>query len=63
MEGIFGGKLCSQSKCPECGFMSNNLESYYNLSMQVKDRPSLDVSLKKMIENTSISDFKCENCK
>lgn len=43
--------------------MSNNLESYYNLSMQVKDRPSLDVSLKKMIENTSISDFKCENCK
>lgn len=63
LESVFGGKLCSQSKCPNCGQFSNNLESYYNLSVQVKDRRSLDESLRKMIESTVISDFKCSNCK
>lgn len=30
--------------------------------MQVKDRKSLDESLRKMIESSIINDFKCDNC-
>ena len=38
------------------------LESYYNLSVQVKDRTSLDHSLRKNIESIVINDFRCESC-
>jgi|LauGreDrversion4_2_1035121.scaffolds.fasta_scaffold51683_5 uncharacterized UBP type Zn finger protein len=48
--------------CPSCGNIRNILESYYNLSVQVKDRRSLEESLSKMIESSIISGFKCENC-
>jgi ubiquitin C-terminal hydrolase len=49
LESVFGGKVCSQIICPACGNIRNLLESYYNLSVQVKDCKSLEASLQKMI--------------
>jgi len=62
LESVFGGKVCSQLICPACGKIRNILESYYNLSVQVKDRRSLEESLTRMIESSIINDFRCENC-
>ena len=62
LESVFGGKVCSQLICQSCGSIRNILESYYNLSVAVKDRKGLEDSLHKMIESVIINGYKCENC-
>jgi ubiquitin carboxyl-terminal hydrolase 34 len=62
LDSVFGGKTCSQLKCSNCGNIRNKLETFYTLSVTVKDRKGLIHSLQKMIESSIISDFKCENC-
>lgn len=63
LDSVFGGKVCSQIKCPACGNIRNILETFYTLTVQVKDRRGLLDSLQKMIESSIINDFRCENCK
>lgn len=48
--------------CSECGKVKNRIEDYYNLSLTVKDIPSVYESLKKQIEGEIISDYKCDGC-
>ena len=36
VNGIFGGKQCSQMVCQECGKVKNRMEDYLNLSIPVK---------------------------
>ena len=60
---IFGGKNCSQMVCQECGFVRNRFEDFYNISLTVKERKSVEDSLKKAIEGETISDFTCPGCK
>jgi len=62
LDSVFGGKLVSQLKCPSCGNIRNLLETFYTLTVMVKDRRGLNDSLQKMIETSIINDFKCENC-
>ena len=38
------------------------MESYYNLSLQVKDRKGIEDSLLKMTEGTIINDYRCDHC-
>jgi len=43
--------------CSECGKIKNRIEDYYNLSLTVKDIPSVYESLAKMVEGEVISDY------
>lgn len=63
LDSVFGGKVVSQLKCPSCGNIRNLLESFFTLTVNVKDRRGLLDSLQKMIESSVINDFRCENCK
>ena len=43
--------------------MKNRIESFYNLSLQVKDRKSAYESLQGMISEEDIGDYECGSCK
>ena len=45
VNSIFGGKLCSQMVCTECGKFKNRMEDYLNLSLPVKGVKSIEESL------------------
>ncbi|EGR29725.1 ubiquitin carboxyl-terminal hydrolase family protein, putative, partial [Ichthyophthirius multifiliis] len=62
LEGVFGGKTCSQLQCLNCGHKKRNFEKFFNLSLEVKNMKNLNESLDKFILGETISDFQCENC-
>jgi hypothetical protein len=49
--------------CKECGFIRNRFEDFYNLSVTVKERKSIEESLRKNLEGEVISDYECPGCK
>ena len=59
----FNGQNCSQMVCKECGFARNRFEDFYNVSVTVKERKSLEESIKKTLEGEVISDYECPGCK
>eukprot|EP00117_Sycon_ciliatum_P000144 scpid6533/ scgid6329/ Ubiquitin carboxyl-terminal hydrolase 34; Deubiquitinating enzyme 34; Ubiquitin thioesterase 34; Ubiquitin-specific-processing protease 34 len=63
LQSVFGGKNCSQMVCKECGFIRNRFEDFYNLTLTVKERKSVEESLKKNLEGEVISDYTCPGCK
>lgn len=62
VNGIFGGKLCSQMVCSECGKLKNRAEDYLNLSLPVKGVKSVHESLAKLVEGEIINDYQCDGC-
>ena len=62
MQGIFGGKTVSQCICKVCQTTKENLEDFYNLSLDVKHSKTLAESLQKFISGDTISDYMCEKC-
>ena len=60
---IFGGKMCQQLICPNCGKVKNRYEDSYYLSLTVKDLDSVEHSLQKQVEGEVISDYECSGCK
>jgi ubiquitin carboxyl-terminal hydrolase 34 len=62
MQGVFGGKTVSQCICKVCGTVKENLEDFYNLSLDVKHSKTLSESLARFISGDSISDYQCDNC-
>jgi ubiquitin carboxyl-terminal hydrolase 34 len=62
LQGIFGGKQCSQMVCTECGKVKNRHEDFYNLSLNIKDIKSIYESLEKLVEGEIISDYQCDGC-
>jgi len=62
LSSIFGGKNCSQMVCHECGFTRNRFEDFFNISVAVKDRKSLEESLSKNVEGEVINDYQCPGC-
>lgn len=63
LDGIFGGKTCSQLICKNCGEVRNKYEHFFNLSLPVKNIGTLNESLKTFIAGETISDYNCEACK
>lgn len=57
LQSVFGGKNCSQMVCKECGFIRNRFEDFYNLSLTVKERKSVEESIRKNLEGEVISDY------
>ena len=62
VNGIFGGKQCSQMVCTECGKVKNRMEDYLNLSLPIKGVKSIEESLEKLIEGEVINDYNCDGC-
>jgi len=48
--------------CQECGKAKNRIEDFYNLSLEVQGKKSIDESLQDMIKGEEISDYKCDGC-
>ena len=46
-----------------CGTVKNNIEDFYNLSLEVKNHKTLKESLDKYISEERIEDYKCDVCK
>ena len=63
LQGIFGGRLCSQIKCESCGNISSVYEDYYTLSLEIKNQRSLHDALDKFVSWNIVSDYYCEECK
>ena len=62
VNGVFGGVLCNQMVCPECGKVKNRMEDYLNLSLPIKGIKSVEESLSKLVEGEVISDYLCDGC-
>ncbi|EGR27434.1 hypothetical protein IMG5_196170 [Ichthyophthirius multifiliis] len=62
LEGVYGGKTCTQLICQNCKHLSNVFETFYSLSVEVKNQKTLNESLNKFIAGETISDYKCEKC-
>ena len=62
LENVYGGKLSNQMICSECKNVTNRFETFYNISLQVKNMKNLFESLNKYIAGETISDYMCENC-
>jgi len=62
LQSIFGGKSCSQIKCSNCGHIIVTYEDYYTLSLEIKNQRDLNDSLKRYISESTVSDYKCNNC-
>ena len=63
IDNIFTGKTCSSVICEECNTISNRLENFYNLTLEVKNIKNLYESLQKLISPEKIDQFNCEVCK
>ena len=49
--------------CKICGTVSEKIEDFYNLSLEVKNQKSIHDGLKKFISGETINDFYCEECR
>lgn len=63
LDGVYGGKTCTQITCTSCKYMSEKSERFYNLSLTIKGLKNLNECFEKLIEGENISDFHCDNCK
>ena len=59
---IFTGKTCSSVVCDSCNYVSNRLEDFYCLSLEINNINNLKDSLEKFIISEYIDDFKCDFC-
>ena len=62
LDGVYGGKTCTQLTCSECNYVRTKEEQFYNLSLTIKNLKNLDECFEKYIEGEVISDFKCDSC-
>ncbi|CAD8116913.1 unnamed protein product [Paramecium sonneborni] len=62
LDGVFGGKTCTQIECQNCKAIKNKDEIFYNLSVPIKNLKNLQECFDKFVQGEIISDFKCENC-
>ena len=63
IDNIFTGKMCSSVICEKCNTVSNRLEDFYNLTLEIKNFNNLYDSLKKFTQPEKIEEFYCETCK
>ncbi|EAX91552.1 Clan CA, family C19, ubiquitin hydrolase-like cysteine peptidase [Trichomonas vaginalis G3] len=53
---MFRGEFTSFVRCPDCGYESSTTESFYDISLEVKDTKDLKISLKKYTEKELLTD-------
>ena len=63
IEDTFGGVMCMQNKCLNCGEIKNREEEYLDLSLNIKGVKTILESLRKQLQGEEVSDYFCEFCK
>jgi len=61
-ESVYGGKTSNQMICQGCGNMKERVETFLNMSLEVKNLKNLYESLDKYITGETIDDYFCDNC-
>ena len=54
--------MCSSVICEKYNTVSNQLEDFYNLTLEIKNFNNLYDSLKKFTQPEKIEEFYCETC-
>lgn len=49
-------------KCKNCGNQRENIEDFFNISLEVKNKKDIHEALKALVQGEIISDYKCEAC-
>jgi len=62
LEDVYGGKICSQIICLSCHNVTNTMQNFLNLSLEVKNMKNIYDSFTKFIQGEVISDFTCSGC-
>ena len=63
LNSVYGGKTCQQLICSNCHHVKSRDDTFYNLSLEVKNMKTIYDSLEKFITGEVIDDFFCDNCK
>ena len=63
LESVFGGQTANVFTCKVCNFSKQNIELFFNLSLEVKHCANITESFEKMISEEIISEYLCSNCK
>ena len=63
LNSVYGGKTCQQLICSSCGYTKSRDDTFYNLSLEVKNMKTIHDSLEKYITGEVIDDYFCDNCK
>lgn len=59
---IFGGYLCSQVTCKQCKAESNTYDPFLDLSLDVKNVPSILIALQKFVQPETLDIDNAYNC-
>lgn len=60
---VYGGKTSNLIICEGCGHVRDNVEDFFNMSVEVKNMKTVYDSFDKYIQGETIEGFFCENCK
>ena len=63
LNSVYGGKTCQQLICSNCHYVKSRDDTFYNLSLEVKNMKTIYDSLEKFITGEVIDDYFCDNCK
>lgn len=62
-ENIYGGKTTNMLTCDKCQKVKTREETFYSLSLEVKNSKNLAESFNKFILGEVINDYRCDFCK
>jgi ubiquitin carboxyl-terminal hydrolase 34 len=62
LESVFGGKTVTQLTCAQCKYVRNKEETFFNLSLPIKNQKTLSECFEKFISGEVISDYRCDGC-
>ena len=63
LDSVYGGKTCQQLICSNCQHVKSREDTFYNMSLEVKNMKTIHDSLEKYIAGEVIDDYACDNCK
>ncbi len=63
VQSIFGGKICNQLVCSQCGTVKRNYEDMYTLSLEIKNQRNFHEAMDKFVANSPVSGYFCEACR
>jgi ubiquitin carboxyl-terminal hydrolase 34 len=62
-ESVYGGRNSNQLICHGCGKVRDRIETFYTLSLEVRNMKTIYDSLDKYIMGETIDDYYCDECK
>ena len=66
LQRLFGGTNSNQVICKECGHISERIEPFFSLSLDVRNQRDIETSLSHMVEGEVLqgdNQYRCDQCK